>query len=471
MTRICSTLFLYINIALERVSIISTAMRTFALLCSLCLALVANAKNDTIFYDKNWKGVPNREFASFYRIVTESKDPNYRNRYRDYYITGELQSEGGYISFDKYDDHKSIFDGDYTHYFKSGSIQSKGTKINGEKEGEYTSYYEDGKVKIHAYYKKGKLDGLYSKYNKNGDKCTQIEYINGEPRYDYYVVIKDGYSCKFRHSDKTPIWETPNKSEMKKTYNSGNTWLYYKKNGMFIAASNIQVEDYGKYFRIPVVIINHSILPIFFNPDEIRSTLIDKKNRIVQLHVLNVDEYMKKVTTNQSLIALATALDESSAAINAGYSTSTTNSSYNNSSHSYGSTSSYGSSKASGSASANVLGYGVSGKASGQKSYQNNSNYQGHNYNYGNSSSTTTTYDGAAAYQARIIAQERIAELDNAQLAERTDKRDKYLKKTTIQPGETLSGYIHIKKKKGLSMDVTIYINDIPYYFPWTIAQ
>ena len=100
-------------------------MRKIALLGSLFLAFVANAKNDTIFYDQNWKGVPNREFASFYRIVTESKDPNYRNRFRDYYITGELQAEGSYISIDKYDDQRSVFDGETTNYFKSGKIQRK----------------------------------------------------------------------------------------------------------------------------------------------------------------------------------------------------------------------------------------------------------------------------------------------------------------------------------------------------------
>lgn len=447
-------------------------MRKIALLGSLFLAFVANAKNDTIFYDQNWKGVPDRSFASFYRIVTESKDPNYRNRFRDYYITGELQSEGSYISIDKYDDRRSVFDGETTRYFKSGKIEGKSTFVNGISEGEYTSYYENGLVKKHAYFKNGKLDGLYSEFSESGDICIKVEYINGEPRYDYYTVSnKEGYTSKFRLSDKTPIWETPNKNEIENLYNDGLAWLCYKKNGLLIAVSNIQVKDYGKYFRIPVIIANNSVLPINFNPDEIRSTITDKKNRTTQLHVLSVDEYMKKVITNQSWTSALVGLNEYNAANNAGYSTSTTNSSYSNSSHSYGSASSQGSSRASGSASANVLGYGFSGRASGQSSYQNKSNYQGHNYNQGRSSSTTTTYDGAAAYQARIMAEEKMANLEEQQLAERTAKREVYLKKTTIQPGETVSGYVHIEKKKGLSMNVTIYINGIPYEFAWNIAQ
>lgn len=448
-------------------------MRKIALLGSLFLAFVANAKNDTIFYDQNWKGVPNREFASFYRIVTESKDPNYRNRFRDYYITGELQAEGSYISIDKYDDQRSVFDGETTNYFKSGKIQRKRTFLNGIKEGEAINYYENGLVKKHGYFKNDKPDGLVTEFDENGDRCVQIEYINGQPRYDYYIISnKDGFSSKFRLSDKTPIWETPNKNEMKSQYNDGLAWLCYKKNGLFIAVSNIQVKDYGKYYRIPIIIANQSILPINFNPDEIRSTITDSKNRTIPLHVLSVDEYMKKVASAQSWESALVGLNEGLAANNAGYSTSTTNSSYNNSSHSYGSASSHGNSRASGSASANVLGYGgFSGRASGQSSYQNNSNYQGHNYNQGTSSSTTTTYDGAAAYQARTIAQEKMQNFENAQLAERAAKRDEYLKKTTIRPGETVSGYVHIEKKKGLSMNVTIYINGIPYEFPWNITQ
>ena len=149
-------------------------------------------------------------------------------------------------------------------------------------------------MKKHGYFKNDKPDGLVTEFDENGDRCVQIEYINGQPRYDYYIISnKDGFSSKFRLSDKTPIWETPNKNEMKSQYNDGLAWLCYKKNGLFIAVSNIQVKDYGKYYRIPIIIANQSILPINFNPDEIRSTITDSKNRTIPLHVLSVDEYMK----------------------------------------------------------------------------------------------------------------------------------------------------------------------------------
>ena len=56
---------------------------------------------DTLFYDKEWKGVESPQFASFYRIynpdTTSSFRKSFRKIYRDFYITGELQSEGSYI--------------------------------------------------------------------------------------------------------------------------------------------------------------------------------------------------------------------------------------------------------------------------------------------------------------------------------------------------------------------------------------
>ena len=139
---------------------------------------------DTLYYDKNWKGVESRAFASFYRILSNSTDGNYQKRFRDFYITGELQSEGGYISIDKYDDSKSVFDGEWTNYYKSGKVEQKGNRVNGIEQGDYTAYYENGLVKLHAFMKDGKAEGILTQFNENGDLCSQVEMQNGEPKYN-----------------------------------------------------------------------------------------------------------------------------------------------------------------------------------------------------------------------------------------------------------------------------------------------
>ena len=117
-----------------------------------------------MYYDKNWKGVGNKLFASYYRIIPTLADINFRKQFKDYYITGELQAEGEFLTIDKYDDSKSIFDGEITIYKKDGLISS------------------------HQFFKEGKLHGICTEFSEDGNLCVQIEYSNGEPLYDYYVI-------------------------------------------------------------------------------------------------------------------------------------------------------------------------------------------------------------------------------------------------------------------------------------------
>lgn len=410
------------------------------------------AKQDTLFYDQNWKGVESRSFAAFYRILSSSNDSNFGKRFRDYYITGELQSEGGYISIDKYDDAKSVMDGEWVNYYKSGKTQAKGTRQNGIGIGEYTEYYENGLIKTHGYLKNGKADGILSQFDEKGEMCTQVEMVDGNPKYNYYILSnKDGFGGKFRISDNTPIWESPTYDEKKTEYKDGEAWPYYIKNGLMVAMTNSQVKDYGKWYRISIVISNNSIAPIDFDPAKITSTLKNTKGQEIALEVYSSDQYMKKVRRSQNWAMALTGLAEGMAAAGAGYSTSTTqtNSSYNGYSNSYG----------------NAYAYGTGGYAYG--SYNGNSSY------HGNSSTTsrTVTYDGAAAYQAQIIASNRMANYENALLQERQIKQEGYLKRTTIYPGQAISGYINIKRVKGEAMDVVIDINGAKYSFPWNISK
>ena len=424
------------------------------LICGLSVAISSygQMKTDTLYYDKDWKGVQSKTFATYFRVIEiledESEDNNYRKRFRDYYITGELQSEGGYITIDKYDDSKSVFDGEWVNYYKSGKVEQRGTRIKGKEEGEYVKYKEDGLILIHAYLKNGKLNGIFTQFSDDGSICTQVEYRDGEPLHDYYVVSnQDGLCSKIRLSDKQPIYESPLLSEKKVEYKDGKAWPYYNKNGIMIGMTNNEVRDYGKYFQIPIVIANNSMFPIEFEPQNITASLVDKKGVEQVLKVYTAEEYMKKVRRKQNWAMALNGLAEGLAASGAGYSSSTTNSSYSGYSSSYGSASAYGS----------------GGYAYG--------NYSGNSSYYGHSSSTTTSYNGAAAYQAQVIASNRIAAYENALLSERAKKDEGYLKRTTIYPGEIISGYVNIERKKGTTMTIDICIGGATYTFPWNINQ
>ena len=387
-----------------------------------------SVKLDTIYYDKDWKGVSNAAFATYYRVIEVKDNPSVRGSLRDYFITGELQAEGGYLSVDRNDDKNSVFDGEITMYYKNGLVQSHVTKRNGQSE------------------------GIYTEFNETGDLCMQMEMHNDEPVYDYYILSnKDGFSSKIRISDNTPIYESPSLSEKKVDYRDGAAWPYYTKNGIMVAMTNTQVKDYGKWFQISLIIANNSIAPIEFDPELITSSLQKTNGQTVALEVWSSDRYMRKVRRTQNWNMALAGIGEGLAAAGAGYSTSTThtNSTYNGYSNSYG----------------NAYAYGSGGYAYGS--------YNGYGSYHGNSSTTsrTTTYDGAAAYQAQVIASNRMANYENSLLNERAIKQEGYLRKTTIYPGDAISGYVNIKRISGSTMTVIVDINGAKYEFPWSITK
>ena len=432
-------------------------MKTILLLIFICILNVSYAQNvsqlDTIYYDKNWKGVSNPVFADFYRIIDLSDTLNAQKKYRDYYISGELQSEGGYISINPYDDSKSIFDGDCTNYYKSGQIKMSGKRIQGKLTGEYTTYYENGLIHQHAYFNNGELHGLYSEFSEDGNTCTQIEYSNGKSIDDTYTISdSENHITVFSSIDNKPIWISPSIEELKNEYQDGVNWLYYNKNGVVIVATNTILRDYGKYYQIKLVISNNTIMPIEFNPDSITSTLTHKKKGDIPLIVYSSEDYMKKVKRQQNFSIAMNALAEGMAAVNAGYSTSSTTTTSTN--NGYANTS------------GNAYAWGSNGTYA-SANFSGDTSYSGSS----STTSTTTSYNGAAAYQAQVIASNRIASYENELLNERAIKNEGYLKRTTLYPGDVISGYINIGYKKGSKMEIVVNLYDAEYKFSWNTGK
>ncbi len=173
--------------------------------------------------------------------------------------------------------------------------------------------------------------------------------------------------------------------------------------------TNEIVSDYGKYYRVSMIIANNSLVPIDIDPLDIETILTDKKGRNFSLRVLSSDEYARRIENRQNWNKFFVGLAEGIAAAGAGYSTSTTNS--------YASYSGYGNSNF------NAYAIGSGGYAYGHGSSST--------YWSGSSSatSTTTTYNGAAAYQAQIIASELIAAYNSALDEEREIRQAGYFRK------------------------------------------
>lgn len=404
------------------------------LICCLCFSnsLIAQGTIDTLYYSKEWKYAPNKAFADFYRVAYYPSDSLQTKQFRDYYVSGELQSSGSFIKIDSLDDANTIFDGECINYFKNGQPEFVRNYEEGVLNGEFCEYNEEGVIKRKGNYHEGQLSGLYTEFLEDG-AFLQIEYTNNQPVYDYYIIGDyEGNLSKFSLSDNAPIWETPSIEECNNEYEDGILWQYYNKNGVVIALTNTIVKDYGKWHRIDIVISNNTIMPIEFDPEtDITSYSIDKDGYVTNLEVWSSDEYIRKVNRSQAWAAALMGFAEGLSTASAGYSTSTTNSYYSGSAYGTG-------------------GYG---------SYS------------GSSTSYTRTYNAGAAYQAQVLSQRRMAEFSNAMAEEKEIKELGYLKRNTIYPGETISGYVHVKRIRGKYVQFNINIESVIYTFNWCFGK
>lgn len=395
----------------------------------MCLSFCdsrGQAKIDTLFYDRNWKGVDDKAFASYYRIVSVAVEMGGQKRFRDFYVTGELQSEGQALFVDKYDDAKTVFDGEVVNYYKSGKVQEKRLFVDGVQEGEAVEYKENGLISVHAHFKDGLLHGLYTEFSDDGDVCRQIEFSDGEPLHDYCEIsTSKGLYGKFRLSDGTPVYEPTALADMRIEYINGEAWSYYRANGLIVGVAFDKSKAYGKWFQVSISVANHSLNPVNFFPEDIAASLIEiGSGNERELEVWSCDEYMRKVDRRQNLARGFYSLAESMAVSDAGYSASMETSSFRNS------------------------------------------------FGYGTQVSNTVSYDGAAAYQARVLASNRVADFSDAQFSMRESLDQGYLKATTIQPGETISGFINIKYRRfGSELRVVVNVNGIAYAFSWEYAS
>ena len=402
---------------------------------------------DTIYYDKNGKGVKINTFATYYRLIPHSEDSCFDNPkpFKDFYLSGELKMEGMYLFVNRQHDSASIFEGKMESYYKTGNEESIVHWANGKLNGEFIFYDENGLILRHGFCKNGQLDGVYTEFREDGLLCAQIEYENGTPINDICILSNDkGQISPVSISTGVPIYLSPDLSEKETQYIAGQPWPYYNKNGLQVCMTMYPSRDYGKYYYVQFHIINNSIFPIDIEPTGISAVLIDKNEEKEVLHVLSDTEYLKKVRRRQNAMAALVSFGEAYAASQAGYSSSTTTTTY-------GSTS-VGSGIAISSDGSAIAGYGSSATV-------------------GAVSTTSSSYNGAAAYQAQIIASNRIAQYQNSLLEERNFKDANYIKKNTLYPGSSLDGYVNIKYKKGNILYISINLNGATYVFPWDIAK
>lgn len=394
-------------------------LSVIGILAAVCAS--GQTKIDTLYYDKDGRGINKEDkiVASYYRITAAPSDSTHPKKCWDYYVTGEPMAESDFIKVDKNDDANTILNGEYISYYKSGGTMEKCSRADGLLNGEYYKYDETGLILEHGFYKAGKRDGIYTEFKEDGNLCVQLQFDNGVILYDYYEVTNsEGFYSKLSIHDDSPVYDIPTMDDMKTEYKQDVEWHFYDMNGMTIALTCSKTRDYGKYYKISVILGNFTMAPIEFNIEGVSAVLNDGTEDGTPMTVYSAEEYMKKVKKQQNWAMALNAVAAGLNASNAAY-TTTTVSTYSH----------------------------------------------GHTYTH-----VATTYNATAAYQANVIASNQVSAYDGNLLADREIKDEGYLKRNTLYPGDSISGYINIGYMKGDSMTINFQFGGVTYQFPYQLA-
>lgn len=256
--------------------------------------VVPQDRVDTIYYNKNWKVITNKAFASYYRYALYPANPAMAKEFKTYYIDGALQSEGSFLELDKSDDANSKFTDTYISYYKDGNVEEKKTYVDGKLNGEYSIYFNNGNISKHFLMSEGRRDGLSATFTEDGKICTLTPYVSDQPDGYYVVVDIDGNYSKYSLADKQPVLETPSPSEIVTEYKNGVAWPYYNKNGLIVGASNTIVEDIGGYRQIGLFLVNKSMINLDLDPSQIEIYSI-KKDKRKDFEKISAQEYNDKI--------------------------------------------------------------------------------------------------------------------------------------------------------------------------------
>ena len=232
--------------------------------------------------------------------------------------------------------------------------------------------------------------------------------------------------------------------EIETYFIDGVLYKYYNRNGIVLTMNVSAERNYGKYFVANISIQNLTGDRFEFLPSEIKALhMIDGGS--ISAQVLNSEEYMKIVDRRQSWNSLLVSFGQTTSAMNAGYSTSSTNT--------------------------NIQG-NINQEYSGQigstsETYQGNTN----SYVNVNVNSQTQSFDGSAQYAARQNASKNIAAYNSQQYQVRENLNAGYLKRSTIFNEQHVFGHINITFDKVNQVIIIVPINGENYCFPWTTEE
>ena len=106
-----------------------------------------------------------------------------KGKWRNFYVTGELKSEGEYQNNSRV--------GNWKFYYGNARIEQNGNYKNGKPDGLWTWYYPDGNVLREEEFYNGLEDGYYTEFDSLGNIITKGEYLEGEKEGEWYYKVGD----------------------------------------------------------------------------------------------------------------------------------------------------------------------------------------------------------------------------------------------------------------------------------------
>ena len=144
----------------------------------------------TEYFDENWDRCEAKD-ASYYRLITYSAPHIPQGVVKDYYITGELQSEQHPVYIDYDDDACSFLEGEQLFYYKNGRVERKQQYYNDRLNGPSISYYEDGNIASVMCFSLGSAHGDAIEYYSNGKIAIVRKFNDGLLHNNKYLFITE----------------------------------------------------------------------------------------------------------------------------------------------------------------------------------------------------------------------------------------------------------------------------------------
>lgn len=217
------------------------------------------------------------------------------------------------------------------------------------------------------------------------------------------------------------VMKPENDSTFITEFRDGDEWAVIDRHGFVVGLNNKYIyDDYGKFYQLTIRIRNLTENPYTFDPDTVSAFLVNKRNDTIALKVYSSEGFQKKIRRTQAWNRVLAGISAGLEAGTSGYETS----------------------------------------------YVSRTGVGGYSY-----LQPISGYSHSEAAQAHALSGIQLYLLDKEMEADRRTREEGYLKKTTIHPGESILGFINVKRKKGLEMRVVIPLNGWDYVFDWDVSK